>query len=302
MPSAFDSLKRASFDGNEFPYDSLETVGGIRDHVHEYPHADGGAPEKLGRKLYTWKFRANFHATFQSYPNLWPGTINTLIGLFESSRTKQLVVPTRGKFDAYCVNWSIHTENRIRSGEKADIEFREDLAQTFLTASLTVTTALTALGPSASLLAAQLDAQRAGMSANDQSLFDKVKNAATAVFAVADGAALYGNQLESKLRSLDQIIQQADRLPVTLSATGANLADALRQVWADTRKLLNDLQGKEGGGLQSFTVPVTMSVAQVSAAIFGGDATHGQDLMQLNALTDGYRVQAGTVIRYYPAS
>jgi prophage DNA circulation protein len=36
--TAFQNLSKASFDGIAFPVATYEVSGGIRDHVHQYPH------------------------------------------------------------------------------------------------------------------------------------------------------------------------------------------------------------------------------------------------------------------------
>src|SRR5438105_4964362 len=155
MPVYFDTLQRASFGGAEFPVESVSIVGGLRDHIHEYPHSQGGAPEKMGRKLYTIRMKAVFQTKFKLYPGLYPNTLNFLRKMFEEQSSADLVVPTIGTMTAYCRNWTQEMEWRIRNGEKADFEFVEDLAQDFLVTDLTgpapLSTAMT------STLAAALD-------------------------------------------------------------------------------------------------------------------------------------------------
>src|SRR5438445_210139 len=89
---------------------------------------------------------------------------------------------------------------------------------------------------------------------------------------------MFGNLVEAKLLGLDAIIQQADRLATTQSAEGASVANALHDLWADTRRLMNDIQNKQSGGLLTYLTPMQMNVSQISTAIYG-DATHGVDIM-----------------------
>lgn len=298
MPSAADKYQPASFNGYTFPVEHISIVGGLRDHVHEYPHSDGGAAEKLGRKLYTIKMRANFQDKFKRYPHLYPDTLNFLYSSFESGLSADLVIPTVGTLTAYAVNWTRDWEAKIRSGEKTDFEFREDLAQAFLVTELT-NPSTASMKDKSSAFAAYVDA--ATLSPNSKNIFDQVRDGAAAVFAVFDTTAAFGNLVEAKLRGLEQIIQTADRLPETQSAANAGLANALHDLWAATRVLFNDLQGKAGGGLETYLTPMTMPVSQISKAIFG-DGTHAVDIMQLNALVDPFRVLANTTIRYYPVT
>jgi hypothetical protein len=53
--------------------------------------------------------------------------------------------------------------------------------------------------------------------------------------------------------------------------------------------------------LREYEVLFTMSIAQVSALIYG-DYAHGGELMQLNILPDPLQIKPGTVIRYYKAA
>jgi len=60
MPNAFENLRKTAFDGIEFPIESIKVKGGLRFHVHEYPHVPGGDAEKLGRRLYEIEIVGNF--------------------------------------------------------------------------------------------------------------------------------------------------------------------------------------------------------------------------------------------------
>ncbi len=99
--AAFDALLRASFLDYPFPVQDIDVKGGLRDHVHEYPHAPGGAPEKLGRKLYEFTFTCPFLTGLRGYPKLWPETLATLRIFFEGQNTGDLVVPTIGTINTF---------------------------------------------------------------------------------------------------------------------------------------------------------------------------------------------------------
>ena len=57
-----------------------------------------------------------------------------------------------------------------------------------------------------------------------------------------------------------------------------------------------------GGRLVTFTVKRTMSVVEISKAIYKGDATKAVEIMRLNALDDPFSVSGGTIVRYYQAA
>ena len=58
--AAFDELQPTSFNDIAFAISSLTITGGLRKHTHEYPHANGGDQEKLGRLLYVFEMDAIF--------------------------------------------------------------------------------------------------------------------------------------------------------------------------------------------------------------------------------------------------
>jgi len=240
--------------------------------------------------------RAVFLTRLPRYPGLYPNTLNFLRKQFEAGTTGDLVIPTLGTISAYAPSWTQEMDAKIRNGEKADFTFREDMAQDFLVTDLTNPAPLSTSMTSA--LAAAMAEQT--LDPNAQTLLDSILAAGEAVIAVFDQAAMFGNLIEAKLLSLEQLMQQADRLDITQSAEGASIAAALHDLWAAERQMLNDLNNQQGGGLSTFLTPMTMSVQQISARLYNGDSSHGVDIMQLNSMQDPFAVPANSIIRYYP--
>lgn len=292
--AAFDDLKHMSFAGIPFPVKSVRISGGIRDHVHEYPHSPGGAPEKLGRKLYEISAEAVFLQGLINplWGSLWPQNLSTLRKLWEDQATRDLHIPTIGTIQAYAFNWEQVMDARIRSGEMVSLRFREDQTAAFLTQSLIQTTARSFVDRAADfqIAADELDPK--------PSIFDAIQDAANSVLAFKDQADLYGNLVEAKLLGLTALLQAADRQVLELNdPVNHRLLDAMLGLWEAAVKLQQDLE-ETGAKLQEFVVPIQMSTSQAAASIFN-DASRGGDILSLNALTDPFAIPAGTVLKYY---
>lgn len=292
MP-AFDHFPPASFDGIEFPVRRVEVTGALRHHVHEYPHTPGGEQEDLGRRLYSIRMTALFHATFKRYPGLYPQRLDQLRGRFEVGKRAELVIPTIGAIQARAVSWRTVMDAKARSGEEAEIELLEVQTGPFLISALAkalpgdIQTSLDDFDLEAAKLPYQPD------------IFDAIRDAANAILALKDQAELYGLLLESKLLGLAALCAEADRaLDILQSPQWDRMLDALHELWAQASELAKNVTGKRVEP-RFYVVPSVMAVGQVSTAIFG-DATRAVELLQLNDLDDAFAIKAGTRVRYMP--
>jgi len=309
MP-AFDSLKRASFDGIEFPVRRMTVHGSLRFHVHEYPHTAGGQIETLGRKLYEIKMSVPMHATFPGYPDLWPVGLKRLRTLFENEETAKLYIPTIGEILAVCTDWPVTMDAKARSGEDAEFTFLEDQSSVFLVQGLIKTQAANIGNANDQLTAVMVDVQTndpdtfaaiqddLSAAGTPTDIFSAIQDVANSIFAVRDQIDDFGLALESKILSLESLIEQADA--VLSDPTLFRIHRALMDLWASADQLLQDLHQKNGE-LQSYRVPRTMAVSDISIAIYG-DNSHGVELLQLNDIDDAFAVKPGSVVRYYPAA
>jgi hypothetical protein len=267
----------------------------LRDHVHEFPHAAGGAPEKLGRKLYEIEVTAKFSSNLidQSLIYLWPLQLNQLAKVFERQDTQDLQLPSIGVIKAYCYNWNRTLSAAFLNGEDVSLSFREDKSKDFLVekalqgAVTGVFDKNTALQLEADIISPKPD------------IFDQINAAANKVKEFLEAGDLYGQLLAARIQTLVQLIEYADRhLDALNEPTNVEVLEALHDLWAATVDLAEDIMGK-GIQLQVWTVPSLMTSADISTAIFG-DTSHAVDVMNLNALEDPYAVPAGTEIKYYP--
>lgn len=311
--SYFDLLQRCSFAGIPFPYEDIEWQGGVRDHVHEYPHADGGDPEKMGRKLNVVRVTAKFHDTFRGYPGLYPNALDTLIRYWEQGTTAEFVSPQRGTFDAYARNWTTRASVRIRSGETVTIEFVEDnrgenaLIELIDDHPLEVQSAalkLDARVKEAIALGDSLGAAEdgAGIPTSDRDIFDSIGAFATAIFAIQDTAALNGQLYGAKLAQLAALCERADGLRSMQSTSSQPIVQALHELWAAANRLADNVQGKQKL-MQRYTTPQEMTMNNVAIALYH-DASRTAELLALNSgkFQSALAIPALTELVYYPAA
>jgi prophage DNA circulation protein len=288
-------LPRAGFQGLEFPVEKVAVRGGIRYHLHEYPHAPGAALEKLGRKPYEITMVANFQTTFAKWPGLWPKRLADLRDLFEAETSDYLVIPSIGKMWCCCVEWDQEMVAKILSGELATFKFLEDSQDQFALQQL-VQVNVNSL-PST--------AQRFGTLANTlnpkPSIFDQVLDAVNKVMAVIDQANAYGGLVEAKILALANLCKEADQRLELQSASNHAILDALHDLWSSALKMLTDTQST-GGKIVKFRVPRTMAVADVSALVYHGDASRAVEILTLNPIDDAFAIPSGTVLKIYQAA
>lgn len=295
MADAFDQLPRASFDFIKFPVTKVQVVGGLRDHVHEYPHSPGGSPEKLGRRLYTFKLSAIFHDNLLPPwdESLWPGDLSDLFDRFEEGITSTLTVPTVGDIKAYCVNWSKEMVVRARSGETAELEFREDQASAFLIDGIINVTAKTLISQSQLLLTT-------ATSLGYEDVFKAIADTIGVISDLADQAQMYDVVLSQKVAGINhQLARMNATLGLLNDPLNAVLLETFLDTWQLTSKLAEDI-ARQAATMIPFVVPGgrTMSVTDVSRIVYG-DTSRAMEILQLNAIEDPFRISPGKLLRVY---
>lgn len=302
--SAHDGLPRTQFGDVAFPGETHDVDGEFREYTHEYPHAPGGAPEKLGRRLYVVTVRGNFQATFTGYPDLYPNGMNKLRGYFELGATLPFTHPTIGTFPAFITRWKQVKTARLRSGESVDITFKEDQAASFALAATVVSADDTAMAPTAAQLARELALVKDDLTVTptDLSVFDALQVAVNDVVAIRDTSSLYGNLYASKIDQVARLCAELDAAASMQDARAWPVVDILHEVWAASIRLQRDLQSQRAE-LATYVVPYTMPISTVALNLFG-DASKASDILPLNSdrIDDPLRIRAGTQIRYYPLS
>lgn len=293
----FDALRPMSFAGQRFPFKRCSVKGEFRDHVFEYPHSPGGAPEKLGRSLYRFTvdafFDGNLNLDEYSGTKLWPDGFNLIRKLYETGQTDELVIPTLGTIPAYIKTFDWVDDSMRRSGVESSIVFVEDSSAAFIASQIAA--------PSTTSLE---DKASAAKSAWDRfptkhSIFDQINSLVADVTAYRDTLTLYSMIFESKMLSLMAALSLANDTVKELNDPKFVFGlTALHDLWESTRQLRDDIQNN-GQDMRVYIVPHLMPLGDISTAIFG-DSTHSAELMGLNVILDPFAVSAGTRLRYYP--
>lgn len=294
--AAFDSLARASFAGAEYPVEAVRVKGGLRYHVHEYPHIAGGDLEKLGRRLYEIEMRATFHAlandtgSFGGYGPIWPSRLALLRSLFEAQTTATLVIPTIGRIQACCVEWDQEMVSKVRSGESTSFRFIEDQEAAFAFKDLF---GLRVDGLPALATVAQEQLQLAGV---PTPLTDEIVNAVDAVLAIGDQSDLLQMEAAAKLELVESLCRAIDGRSELVDPRNWRALDALKDLWLAVQQLANNPSGArvEFG---HYLVRRIMTISDVAIAIYGS-TDRSVELLQLNPIEDAYYVPPGTSVRY----
>lgn len=312
MPSPLDlfsQLPHASFDFRPFPVTKVVVKGSLRHHVHEYPKSPGGAPEKLGRKLYQVTMHAVFDKALlppwnRNGEDLWPGVLSELFDIFDEGVTSTLSIPTVGNIQAVCVNWSREMSVKARrSGEECELEFLEDESSAYLISNL-INVRVGDLSQKGDLLGSIVSFNpvvQTILVPRGPTIFDQILGA----IATALG---FLNAIESvsalALLAVSAVVDAFQRLDDIYSAllfddaANAALLEATLEAWAAAKRLQDDLLQREAVPLIQYQTPRIMTVGDVAADLYG-DTTRAAEVMQLNALTDPLRIPTGTSLIVY---
>ncbi|HEY1956691.1 MAG TPA: DNA circularization N-terminal domain-containing protein [Polyangiaceae bacterium] len=290
----WDNVQQASWAGFPFPVNEIQIIGQARIYVHEYPHADGGNIEPLGRKPYRIRMRMTMDENDVFYPDAYPTQLDNLRFLAESGTSAKLVIPNVGTITAFCPSWTQTWRATVRSGENADYEFIEDQRATLKQVFFTGISSATSMQQKASDLTAQkptLDAL-----GTDPSLLTNVLNAANDVIAIRDRADLTAQLAADKIASLNNALAALDDALTTPYAV--NVIESLKQLWQTNIDFAQDVTSTLAPPA-TYTVPSLLGIADVSRNIYG-DTAHQVDLLAWNAIEDAFAIPAGTPIRYLP--
>jgi prophage DNA circulation protein len=327
--TAFQQLAKASFDGIAFPIKSCDVSGGIRDHIHEYPHTPGGATEKLGRKLYRVRMSGLFDVRVSGYGNnLWPGDLSDLRDRFEDQVTSTLHIPTIGDIEAYCVTWSQRAAPEQQSGETTEFEFVEDQAQAFLVNGLVQVTSTTlrtageqfdqefapllAGGTVSATAPTRIVAPPAGttpraktfavsytqLRQRDVDALNQVRQAYQKALTIAEQPDRYADQV---LRAADALVttcaQTYEKVRILKNPLMHSRARAFKRLWASATELRKGVAGQTARILV-YRAQTDTTIGAVSRAIYG-DSSYAAQIMQLNAIPDPFMIRKETLLRYY---
>jgi len=293
VTTALDALPKFSFAGISFPVLSWRVRGGLRKHLHEYPHTPGAALEKLGRRAYEIEAEGIFDQRVLGYSDLWPGDLQRLRQLWEAETTAELVIPTLGAIDACCTEWPEQTNpERQRSGVRVSLAFVEDMSSAFLVKQLIIT--------SANGLESNLNQLSSLTSQFPQvTEFQDVLSAGQRTLEAANGSGGVGGA---------QTMQQAQALAALCGHVDATVPElqlpqhwdvlyALAEVHASAIRLFRDAE-QTSTPTMSWQTPALMSVIDVARVLYG-DTSRAMEVMQMNALDDPMAIPPNTPLVVY---
>lgn len=302
--ATFDSLQPLKFGTKLIPFKEYDITFAGRSHIHEYPHADGGAPEKLGRKLLVVHVEGRIDAALfgAQYADNWPNTAEYLRFKAQTQATEDLTIPTVGTFSAF-IHDNGYKEKRKStdlSGFDISIDFIEDTSDSFI-ASQIAKIDTNALDAALSNYDLQLIKNQLTMTKDEIDLFDLIMNIASDIQALRDRFQLYSALVQAKFMSFFSAVQKADATAKWLIRPENVLGyGAFLDLWNAGVKAYEDVNQKSSQ-LLVYTTTRDETLSQVSVDIFG-NSEHASDLLGLNAVTDPFRIPAGTQIRYYQAA
>lgn len=294
MAELFWQLEHASFDFIPFPVTKVVVSGGMRQHTHEYPKSPGGAPEKLGRKLYSIKMSAVFDAFFLPpwTDELWPRALSDLFDRFEEGITSTLMIPTVGPIKAFCLNWSKEMEVKSRrSGETAELEFLEDASGAYLFEGVINVRVGTMVQKTRALAASAAASKKPG-------LFAGVLAALHAVQKMIDRAEMIDNYYAAQVEQLDAAFSAIIGDDIFDSPSNEAMLNDVLAAWEAARLLFEDLLLRQVNPVLPYITPRAMTVGDVSADVYG-DTSQASVIMQMNALADPLFIPASTELRVY---
>ena len=304
--SILDGLPRGSFAGIEFATERITMHGQGRQHVHEFPHAPGGAPEKLGRGLWYFTVHANFQNTFSGFQaqpkaqSLYPDACNKLRRFYELQITDTFQHPTVGQFQGFIISWRQDYDPKLRSGEKVEFEVLEDQRDNFLTQTSAVQTT-SSMSTSQAAIDAQLSAVRNAlkMTDADMGLFDALRAGVNSISALSDTGNLYTGLLQAKCLEVSNLCGQLDGTHSMQDPRALGLVDPVHDIWSAAM----NIAAQQAAALSTKTTPRTMTVQDLSTWLYNGDVSRASDLLTLNAnsIPDPTAIKAGTQIKYFPS-
>lgn len=300
MPTPAETFQKASFNGIAFPIYRVTVKGGLRHHIHEFPHSPGGEIEKMGRKLYSITMSAFFHdiplsPMAEDYPDLYPERLFSLQSAFEQELTAPLVIPNLGTLNCVAIDWRRTFDfTQSLSGESVELEFIEDQDRETIFEAVE-------FGPgSLKEKTYQLYGLVENSPHNFPSIFQTINDIVTSIEAIEGIADATSKVLEAKLLQVADLCERASRITELQSPENWAIHRALKAVWLAARDLAEDILGRQSP-IHTWRVPRVMSAAEASTAIYRS-AEHAIELIQLNPIEDAFAIPEGFNLRYYRAA
>ncbi len=294
MADIFDTWKRASYGGIEFPFTDFTITADLRHHVHEYLKRPGAEVETLGRRAYVFDVRMKFVDVFEGFADLYPSRLSALMSLYESEKAYDLWVPPMERsFKCKMTRCVRSVSAAMRSGEDVTFSFIEDSTERYTTLNL-IGVSRAAITPKAATLTAEVTALE------DTPAIDALTKLIEKIDEYLTAIDLVSAEIDYQTARIDGVVSACGALanvPVMQTAFAAPALVALTDLWA----LAIAQQQAEASTTTPMLVTTTelavMSVIDLSMAFYGSPGRSAQ-LMRINTFDNPLAIPRGTTVHY----
>ena len=296
MVDSLSRLQEASFDGMEFPVETVEVNGGNDLAEFSAFRRPGVDVQPTGRKAWRGTLVIpciNTASLVARYGVLFPNLAYYLVDRFTSRPIATLTLPTFGNLTA-AVGGITHTASADdRGGVRLRVEFVEHNATAALLFADTASGVPTDASASTPLLATAADA--AGSTVTG---YVPTASTVSAQQTYLDAAPRTASQTDGAFRKMLAPVEANLALPAmaTLASRDAFVAtlNLRAAVIAYRNAVVPSAQTRS-----RYTVPRTMAVWEIALAVYG-DASQVQAILSANTFTDATAIRAGTVVSVLP--
>ena len=296
MVDSLSRLQEASFDGMEFPVETVEVNGGNDLAEFSAFRRPGVDVQPTGRKAWRGTLVIpciNTASLVARYGVLFPNLAYNLVDRFTSKPIATLTLPTFGNLTA-AVGAITHTSSADdRGGVRLRVEFIEHNATAALLFADTASGAPVDASSSVPLLASTADAAGAPLSG-----YTPTAATISAQQTFLDQASRTASQTDGAFRKMLAPVEANISLPSMATLSSRDAFVAALNLRAGIIALRNAVV-PSAQTRSRYTVPRTMAVWEIALAVYG-DASQVQTILSANTFTDATAIRAGTVVSVLP--
>lgn len=296
MADVLSTLQEASFDGMEFPVETVEVNGGNDLAEFSAFRRPGVDVQPTGRKAWRGTLVIpciNTPLLVAKYGTLFPNLAYALVDRFTAKPIATLTLPTFGNLTA-AVGGITHTSSADdRGGVRLRVEFIEHNATAPLLFADTASGAPVDASSSVPLLASTADAAGAPLPG-----YTPTASTVSAQQAYLDQAPRTASQTDGAFRKMLAPVEANLSLPAMTTLAARDAFVAALNLRAGIIALRNAVV-PSAQTRSRYTVPRTMAVWEIALAVYG-DASQVQTILSANTFTDATAIRAGTVVSVLP--
>lgn len=296
MTDALSTLQEASFDGLDFPVETVELQGGNDLAEFSAFRRPGVDVQPTGRKAWRGTLVIpciNTPRLVARYGTLFPNLAYDLVEKFTSKPIAVLTLPTFGNLTA-AIGGITHTS---AADDRGGVRMRVEIVEHNATAALLF--AETASGvPTDAAAAAPILADTADVAGESLRGYQPTKPTIDEQQDYLDAAPRTASQTDGAIRRMLAPVETNLALPSLAGLAGRDAFVATLNLRAGVLALRNALVPS----LQTrsrYTTPRTMAAWEIALAVYR-DATQTALILSANAFTDPTAIRAGTVVTILP--